>query len=61
MEGEQTFIQKHIFLKESMELNWDFQRGGEEFKVKNVPWEGCGYVWVQCMGNQMATSEIKKQ
>ena len=30
------------FLRESMGLNWNFQRDGG-FKPKNLPWEGYGY------------------
>ena len=38
-------VQKPNFLKESMALKWNFQRGwgGGGFKLKNLPWEGYGY------------------
>ena len=30
-----------------MGLKWKFQRGGEGFKPKNLPWEGYGYFMEQ--------------
>jgi len=32
------------FLKESMSLNWNFQRGGG-FKAKKPPWGGIDIFW----------------
>ena len=41
-QGEGGF-QKPNFLKESMELKWNFQRGWGVQAKKNLPWEGYGY------------------
>ena len=45
VEGQWKFLggggyQKPKFLKESMGLNWSFQRGGGIQTKKNPPWEG---------------------
>jgi len=33
------------FLKESMKLNWNFQRGQGGFKEKNHPWGSMDIFW----------------
>ena len=44
--GKFTKIQKggnFKFVKESMKLNWNFQRGGGVVKLNYLPQEGYGY------------------
>ena len=39
-------VSKPHFSKESMGLNWNFQRDGG-IQTKNLPWEGYGYFLLQ--------------
>jgi len=43
-EGVGGGFQKPKFLKKSVKLIWNFQRG-EEFKPKNHPWGGMNIFW----------------
>ena len=53
-------VQKPNFLKESMTLKGNFQRGGRD-NLKNLPWEGYGYFLEQHSNPQKQQTLIAKR